>query len=59
MERIKKVAFIKIHDIWFDTEAFNNSNENIVSLHTNDRLDASDYDFELITKTFLLSKLLL
>jgi len=54
MERKKKVAFLTIHDIWFDIECFERSKCAIVALHTNDVLDKGEYDFYQITKTFLL-----
>lgn len=54
MERIKKIAFFKIHDIWFDTQRFLDSKSSMVSLHTNEDLDKSQYDCRLLAKTFLL-----
>jgi lipid II:glycine glycyltransferase (peptidoglycan interpeptide bridge formation enzyme) len=54
MERIKKIAFLTIKDIWFDTPVFLNSKCAITSLHTNDVLNKTDYDFKLDAKTFLL-----
>lgn len=54
MERIKRVAFLKIHDIWFDEELFKRSKWAITALHTNAILDRKEYDFDQNTKTFLL-----
>lgn len=54
MERKKKVAFLTIHDVWFDTECFKQSKFAISALHTNDTLEKKDYDFKQSTKTFLL-----
>lgn len=54
MEREKKVAFLTIHDIWFDTECFAQSKYAIAALHTNDVLDKKKYDFSQEGKTFLL-----
>lgn len=54
MERVKKIAFIKIHDIWLDIDRYRASKENIVSLHTNEVLTTADYDFVLTAKTLLL-----
>lgn len=54
MERKKKVAFLTIHDIWFNTECFEQSKCAVVALHTNDILDKKKYDFCQSTKTFLL-----
>lgn len=54
MERTKKIAFIKMHDIWFNKSTYLTSNATICALHTNEVLDKSMYDFRLDTKTFLL-----
>lgn len=54
MDRIKQIAFLKIYDVWFDFNKFKNSKYAITALHTNDRLEKKDYDFEQKTKTFLL-----
>lgn len=54
MERKKKIAFLTIYDIWFDEELFKNSKYPITALHTNAVLDKKEYDFEQLTKTFLL-----
>lgn len=54
MERIKKVAFLKIQDIWFETKKFMSSDYSIATLHTNEILKKEEYDFKLIAKTFLL-----
>jgi lipid II:glycine glycyltransferase (peptidoglycan interpeptide bridge formation enzyme) len=54
MERIKKVAFLSIHDIWFDTDCFKKSKRSITALHTNDVLNKDDYDFCQNNKTFIL-----
>ncbi|MDD6628223.1 MAG: peptidoglycan bridge formation glycyltransferase FemA/FemB family protein [Lachnospiraceae bacterium] len=54
MERKKKVAFLTIHDVWFDTECFKQSKYAIAALHTNDILEKKDYDFKLSAQTFLL-----
>ncbi|MDD3137776.1 MAG: peptidoglycan bridge formation glycyltransferase FemA/FemB family protein [Lachnospiraceae bacterium] len=54
MERIKKVAFVRIHDIWFDTARFLEEKEKISALHTNDVLEKKMYDFQQVTKTFVL-----
>lgn len=54
MERKKKVAFLTIHDIWFDTKCFEQSKYAIAALHTNDILEKVEYDFRQSTKTFLL-----
>lgn len=54
VERIKKIAFIKIYDVWFDEEAYQNSTYAITTLHTNERHLNKDYTFEQKTKTFLL-----
>lgn len=54
MERIKKVGFLSIHDIWFDNQRFFESDSKICALHTNDHIDKTRYDFRLDTKTFLL-----
>lgn len=54
LERKKKVAFLTIHDIWFDTECFEQSKCAIVALHTNDILEEDKFDFRQERKTFLL-----
>lgn len=54
MERIKRVLFFKIHDIWFDEEKFKNSKYNIVILHTNADI-GSKYQFKFVGHTFLLN----
>jgi len=54
MDRIKKIAFIKMHDIWFDTERFLRSKASITTLHTNEVLEKGNCDFQLVAKTFLL-----
>ena len=54
MIRNKKVAFVKLTDIWFDTEYYLSSKDKIVSLHTNDVLEKTKYDFRVVRKTFLL-----
>lgn len=54
MERYKKVLFVKIHDIWFETEKYNKSSENVVALHTNQVLDKSLFDEVFVTKTMLI-----
>ncbi len=55
MQRLKKVAFLTINDIWFDSELYEISNSSIVALHTNDELGKESYNFRLITQTFLLN----
>lgn len=54
MEREKKVAFLTIHDIWFDAECFEHSKYAIAALHTNDSLEEKYFDFCQTGKTFLL-----
>lgn len=54
MKRIKKVAFLKIYDIWLETKAFMTSRKSITSLHTSELLEKEEYDFKLTEKTFLL-----
>ncbi len=54
MERKKRVAFLTIHDIWFDTERFAQSKHAIAALHTNEILEEDQFDFRQETKTFLL-----
>ena len=54
MERVKKVAFLKICDIWFDEVLFQKSAFPITALHTNVVLEEEEYDFKQSTKTFLL-----
>ena len=54
MERKKRVAFLTIHDIWFDTECFAQSKHAIAALHTNEILEEDQFDFRQETKTFLL-----
>lgn len=54
MERIKKILFFKIHDIWFDEKLFVDSSYPIRCLHSNQELDQGLYDFKSIGKTFLL-----
>lgn len=54
MERIKKVLFLNIHDIWFEKELFEQSKFSIIALHSNDILDKKQYDFKLTAKTLLL-----
>lgn len=54
MERKKKIAFITLYDIWFDTKRFLNSKDLVAALHTNDKIDRNEYDFKIIAKTFLL-----
>lgn len=54
MIREKKIAFIKMQDIWFDTEQFRKGSGGIHVLHSNDELTKEDYDFRLGGKTFLL-----
>lgn len=54
MRRYKKVGFIKITDIWFDTQAFCQSEDAIVCLHSNDSIPSNLYQFKLISNTFIL-----
>ncbi len=54
MYRYKKVAFIRILDIWFDTERYRSARHPVKMLHSNDRLPQKAYDFSLTAKTFLL-----
>lgn len=54
MERIKKVFFFKIHDIWFDEEKYINSKHNIVILHSNVSMDLQ-FQFKFVEHTFLLN----
>ena len=54
MERVKKIAFLSIKDVWFDISSYLNSKYAITALHTNDIICKSEYDFKLNSKTFLL-----
>jgi len=54
MYRYKKIGFVKILDIWFDTGRYLSEEYNIKILHSNDKLHQEYYDFKLNTKTFLL-----
>ena len=54
MERIKRIAGIRIYDFWFDTKGFLESRSSLVALHTNDLLNREEYDFQFVAKTFLL-----
>jgi len=53
MERIKKVAFLKIYDVWFEKTKFLSSKRPISTLHTNEVLKKEEYDFQQIEKTFI------
>lgn len=54
MVRKKKVGFLSIADVWFDTAAFIDNKSAIAALHTNHTIDKAEYDFRLDAKTFLL-----
>ena len=53
MERIKKVSFLKIYDVWFEKNKFLSSTWSITALHTNEILEKNEYDFQQIAKTFV------
>lgn len=53
MERIKKVAFLKIYDVWFAKNKFLSSTWSISALHTNEMLNKNEYDFQQVAKTFI------
>lgn len=54
MQRIKKVGFTRMRDIWFDEESFSSAKEKIVVLHSNTILDSSLYDYKMTGKTFVI-----
>lgn len=54
MEREKRVAIFKIHDIWFDTNQYRLCQGKVIALHTNELLSEVDYDFKLAALTLLL-----
>lgn len=54
MYRYKKIGFMRLLDIWFDTEYYLRTNDRIALLHSNDELSVEKYDFRLDSKTILL-----